>query len=188
MALRSTFAVEDIVSHPAIGAWRAAFASFGARPSKYQSSIEALVRRVRRGDQLPSISGLVDLCNAISLQYLLPVGGDDLRRTTAALSLRFARGDEDYVPLGENTPDPPEAGEVIYADEATVLCRRWCWRQGEHTKVATSTRDVVLNVHGLPPATRESVEHACGALAGAVTELLGGVARWYVLDEACPSR
>ena len=161
-------------------------ASFGARPSKYQSSIEALVRRVRRGDQLPSISGLVDLYNAISLDHLLPIGGDDLSRTSRCLSLRLARGDEDYVPLGEQAPMPPEPGEVIYADEATVLCRRWCWRQGDRTKITTNTCDVVLNVHGLPPATRKSVERACAALAHAVPGLLGGVASWYVLDEALP--
>lgn len=178
----------EVVAHPAIAAWRTAFTAFGARPSKYQSSIETLVRRVRRGDALPAINGLVDLYNAVSLRCLLPVGGDDLERTTGALTLRFARGHEDYVPLGEGRPESPEPGEVSYADAATVLCRRWCWRQGERTKITLSTRHAVLNVHGLPPATRDQVAEACAQLARLVTQLFGGVATWYVLDGAQPSR
>ncbi len=43
----------NIAEHPRIASWRAAYAKFGARPSKFFSSIEALVRRVRKGDQLP---------------------------------------------------------------------------------------------------------------------------------------
>jgi len=184
--LRASFGSGDVVAHPAIAAWRAAFSQFGARPSKYQSSIEALVRRVRRGDELPAINALVDLYNAVSLELLLPIGGDDLDLVTGGTALRFARGDEDYLPLGEREPDPPEPGEVIYADEVTVLCRRWCWRQGERTKITPATRAVVLNVHGLPPTTPEQVERACQALAETVPRLLGGVATWYVLDQAHP--
>ena len=180
--LRATFAADDVVTHPVIAAWRAAFAAFGARPSKYQSSIEALVRRVRRGDALPAINPLVDVYNAVSLETLLPIGGDDLARVTGSTSLRLARGDEDYLPLGEDAPHPPEPGEVIYADEATVLCRRWCWRQGDRTKITADTRDVVLNVHALPPATREQVAAACATLADVAPRLLGGVACWYLLE------
>lgn len=185
--LRAALGSADVVTHPVIAAWRAAFTAFGARPSKYQSSIEALVRRVRRGDELPSINPLVDLYNAVSIASLLPVGGDDLGLVTGATSLRFARGDEDYLPLGEDSPDPPEPSEVIYADAATILCRRWCWRQGERTKITPRTRAVVLNVHGLPPATREQVEGACTTLADVVPRLLGGSACWYVLDAEHPS-
>jgi len=186
--LRATLGEADVVGHPVVVAWRAAFAQFGARPSKFQSSIEALMRRVRRGDALPSINGLVDLYNAVSVETLLPIGGDDLDRISGGTTLRFAAGDEDYRPLGEEASDPPEPGEVIYADAATVLCRRWCWRQGDRTKITAETRAVVLNVHGLPPATSEQVADACRVLAEAVPRLFGGVATWYVLDERAARR
>ncbi len=185
-ALRDTFSGE-VVAHPAIAAWRAAFTAFGARPSKFQASIEALARRVRRGDELPTINGLVDLYNAHSVQFLLPVGGDDLATIHGALTLRFARGDEDYVPLGEQHLDPPEAGEVIYADDATVLCRRWCWRQGDRTRIAPTTTEAILNIHGLPPTTHEQVVATCESLARLVPALFGGVAHWYLLDREHPT-
>jgi DNA/RNA-binding domain of Phe-tRNA-synthetase-like protein len=177
----------DVVGHPKIAAWRAAFSRFGARPSKYQASVEALARRARRGDALPPISPLVALYNALSLRFLVPVGGDDLDLVSGGLHLRLARGDESFVPLGAEEPDPPEPGEVIYADDAKVLCRRWSWRQGEASKISAATTQAVLNVHGLPPATRDEVARATETLAELVGRVCGGSAHWYVLDEQTPS-
>ena len=34
---------------------------------------------------------------------------------------------------GEDPNDPPKPGEVVYADAAKVLCRRWNWRQDART-------------------------------------------------------
>ena len=42
--------------HPHIAAWRAAFSGFGAKPSKYPSSAEALMTRVLKGQPLPRVN------------------------------------------------------------------------------------------------------------------------------------
>ena len=62
---------------PEIAAWRATMAAFGCKPSRYPCSAEALLKRVARGDELPAINRLVDLYNAISVAYALPLGGED---------------------------------------------------------------------------------------------------------------
>jgi DNA/RNA-binding domain of Phe-tRNA-synthetase-like protein len=149
-------------------------------------SVEALVRRARRGDELPIVNPLVGLYNALSLKYVLPVGGDDLEQLTGGLHLRRARGDESYRELGTGQPDPPAPGEVIYVDDAKVLCRRWCWRQSDDTKITAESRAVVLNIHGLPPASALDVEAAARELASLVPRLLGGRAAWYLLDQRQP--
>ncbi|HYU21122.1 MAG TPA: phenylalanine--tRNA ligase beta subunit-related protein [Chloroflexota bacterium] len=181
--VRDDAGLVDLVAHPKIAAWRQAFSRFGARPSKFQSSVEALARRARRGDTLPPINPLVALYNAISLRFLVPVGGDDLDLVSGSLHLRLADGDELFVPLGTKEPDPPEPGEVIYADEVKVLCRRWSWRQGEPTKISAATTNAVLNVHGLPPASHDEVANVTETLAELAQRVCGGEARWYVLDE-----
>src|ERR1700728_2623295 len=53
--------------HPRIAPWREAYRRFGARPLDFRSSMEALVRRVVRGDAIPSINALVDIGNLMSL-------------------------------------------------------------------------------------------------------------------------
>ena len=185
--VRADPALADVVAHPKIGAWRQAFSRFGARPSKFQSSVEALARRARRGDALPTVNPLVAVYNAVSLRFLLPVGGDDLDLASGDLHLRLARGDEPFRPLGSETDDPPEPGEVIYADDAKVLCRRWTWRGAEDSKISPATTRAVLNVHGLPPAERDEVARATETLAGLVSRVCGGESRWYVLDAASPA-
>ena len=185
--VREDPALADVVAHPRIAAWRQAFSRFGARPSKFQSSVEALARRVRRGDALPPVNALVAVYNAVSLRFLVPVGGDDLDLVSGGTHLRLAKGDEAFIPLGAEEQEPPEQGEVVYADDAKVLCRRWTWRGGDASKISLATSNAVLNVHGLPPATREEVQRATETLAGLVTRVCGGEATWYVLDAANPS-
>lgn len=176
----------DVVAHPKIAAWRQAFSQFGARPSKYQASIEALVRRARRGDALPPINAMVAVYNALSLRFLLPVGGDDLDLVSGGLHLRAAKGDEPFKPLGADAEEPPEPGEIVYADDAKVLCRRWSWRGGEPSKISPATTNAVLNVHGLAPATLDEVTRATETLATLVRQVCGGSSTWYVLDQNNP--
>jgi lysyl-tRNA synthetase class 2 len=184
--MRQDESLADVVAHPKIAAWRQAFSQFGARPSKYQASIEALVRRARRGDALPPINAMVAVYNALSLRFLLPVGGDDLDLVSGGLHLRAAKGDELFKPLGADADDPPEPGEIVYADDAKVLCRRWSWRGGESSKISPATSNAVLNVHGLAPATLDEVTRATETLAHLVRQVCGGGSTWYVLDQARP--
>ncbi|MEZ4529653.1 MAG: phenylalanine--tRNA ligase beta subunit-related protein [Thermomicrobiales bacterium] len=69
------------------------------KPSKYRSSIEAMLRSAQSG-RLRPINPLVDLYNAISLRHLLPVGGEDLAAIVGDVRLTRAQGDEEFTPLG----------------------------------------------------------------------------------------
>src|SRR5215218_4893350 len=106
--VRQDESLAEIVAHPKIAAWRQAFSQFGARPSKYQASVEALVRGARRGGAAPPINAIVAVYNALSMRFLLPVGGDDLDLVSGGLHLRAAKGDEPFTPLGTEAEEPPE--------------------------------------------------------------------------------
>jgi len=155
----------DLDDHPNIAAWRAAYSAFGARPSKYLSSIEAMVKRVLKGGELPYINTLAALGNTTSLKHLVPIGGHDVGVCTEPLWLGFATGTETFTAFGTAEIERPEPGEVIYASGNTVLCRRWTWRQAEVTKLTRATTHAAINVDGLPPVTRADVEMICEELA-----------------------
>jgi len=166
--------LEDISQHPRIASWRAAYAAFGARPSKFHSSIEAMVRRVRKGGELPYINHLVALGNSVSLKYLLPVGGHDVGVAKSDLWLKLAQGDELFTPFGTEIVENPEPGEVVYLEGKKVLCRRWTWRQAQHTILSPGSRHVAINVDGLPPITAEETEAICEELAELVRKFCKG--------------
>src|SRR3989442_14388111 len=60
------------------GAVRTMYKRVGLDPTKTRPSSEALFRRVRKGDTLPRINSMVDVCNWCSLEFQLPYGLYDL--------------------------------------------------------------------------------------------------------------
>ena len=148
--------LERAADAPEIAAWRAAFSAFGAKPKKYPCSAEALAARVLKGGELPRVNRLVDLCNAVSVRHLVPVGGEDLDRLEGALRLVVATGDERFdAPGGIEHPQP---GEIAWRDDAGVTCRRWNWRQGTRTRMTEATTRAFFvfdRLGGLAPAALE---------------------------------
>src|SRR5512137_145912 len=82
---------------PSLAAWRAAFRLFGVDPTKYRSAAEALLRRLSKKGDIPSISALVDLCNLVSIRYAIPVAAFDARALSGSITVRFAAGNESFT-------------------------------------------------------------------------------------------
>lgn len=176
-----------VSEHPRVAPWREAYRAFGAKPKDHPSSIENLLRRVAKGHRLPHVNRLVDLYNVVSLRHLVPVGGEDLAAVEGDVELRFAGEGEPAVRLlGEPEARPPKAGEVIYADRAGTLCRRWNWKEADRTKLTEATSDAVLVIEALPPVGRVELEAALAEVARLVTEHCGGSVRSAILDRENP--
>jgi DNA/RNA-binding domain of Phe-tRNA-synthetase-like protein len=185
-SVRARLNVETLAEQPAFKSWREAFRLFGAKPADFRPSIEAMARRVLRGDPLPSINALVDIGNVISLRYLLPAGAHAIDLLTGDISLRLADGSEDFVALGSqegSAPEHPLPGEVIFAEGSTVLTRRWVWRQGSHTLTLPESTMIEFNIDGLPPTSLDNVEAAGKDTAALISQFCGGQMRWEVLTE-----
>lgn len=80
--------------HPTVAAVRRLFRAAGTDPTRYRPSSEALLRRVLKGDDLPSILPLVDLNNLLSLRLLVPCCVIDPDRLEPPLQLRAGRAGE----------------------------------------------------------------------------------------------
>jgi len=146
---------------PSLSAWRGVFSSFGVEPTKYRNAAEALLRRLTKKGDIPSINLLVDLGNLISIRYALPVAVFDTREVEGALTVRFADGSERFTPLGEAIVENPEVGEVIFSDDKNmVLARRWCWRQSEESAAQPPTTSAIMTIEGHHSTARQDVESA----------------------------
>jgi len=178
----------NITEHPRIAGWRAAYRWFGARPSDFRCSIEAMSRRLVRGGSLPTINRLVDIGNVISLKYVLSAGCHAIDAAQGDFELRPARGDESFVPLGSVETESPEPGEIILVEGAdTVLTRRWTWRQGQHTATTPDSTVVELNVDGLPPVAASEVSDACAEATELIRRFCGGEITTQYLTRENPS-
>ena len=185
-SLRGRLDTEALASDPRITAWREAYRSFGAKPSKFRPSMEAMARRVLKDQQLPSINALVDIGNVVSLGHMVPAGGHGTDVLTEDMALRLATGDEEFVPFGSDKVEHPMPGEIILVEGNTVLTRRWTWRQANHTLLLPTTTDLEFNVDGLPPVEIEEIEQACAEIAELVERFCGGSSRIEVITKDNP--
>ena len=163
--------LERAADHPHIAAWRAAFSSFGAKPSRYPSSAEALMARVLKGQPLPRVNALVDLYNAVSVRHALPLGGEDADRLAGALRLTIATGGEPFDPRGDGEDlEAVPVGEVVWRDDTGVTCRRWNWRQGRRTQLTESTTRAFFVFDRLDGLPLEDLHSAVDELSALLLE------------------
>ncbi|WP_328883401.1 B3/B4 domain-containing protein [Streptomyces sp. NBC_00299] len=152
---------------PHMAAWREVYTAFGSKPSRTRNSAEALAKRALSEAGLPRINLLVDVYNAISVAHLVPVGGEDIDRIEGGMRLVRATGEEDFVTVagGEEAVEHPDAGEVVWRDDAGVTCRRWNWRQGPRTRLTEDSVSGIFLLETLSPMPVADAERAAAELA-----------------------
>jgi DNA/RNA-binding domain of Phe-tRNA-synthetase-like protein len=172
--------------HLHVAAWQDAYRAFGAKPQRTPSSVEALWQRALKGG-LPRVNWLVDLYNAVSVEHVLPVGGEDAGGFVGDLRLVRATGDEpfDTTRDGLAVVQLPAPGEVVWADEAGVTCRRWNWRQGTRTRLTERSTDALFLLERLEPLSLADLTSAGDALIDAIrSRCPAAVVHWQSLGSA----
>jgi DNA/RNA-binding domain of Phe-tRNA-synthetase-like protein len=156
---------------PEVAAWRRVYSQMGLKPTKYRSASEALLRRFKREDDLPKLHPMVDLCNAASLAFALPVAVFDLHNVDEFIEVRPAIGTEKYLSFQEEI-EHPEPGEIIFADASEhAHARRWTFRQSRRSVVGAGTEKVVIVSEGVHNRAEEDVPALLADLRGAIEEL-----------------
>lgn len=173
---------------PSLAAWRKAFRGFGVHPTQYRCAAEALLRRLTKSGDIPSISLLVDLGNLVSIRHAIPTAVFDADRVAAPVTVRFAVGTETFHDIGQSASVHPEPGEVVFSDAASVVvARRWCWRQSEEGATRPETVNVVITTEAHHPAARADVEAAVADLRELLLAYTSCDVAAAVLDAAQPS-
>lgn len=163
--IRTLIPVEELRSHPSVHGYRLTMENAGINPNKYAPSIEAMLKRVLKGSSLPEINSLVDLCNAVSLETQLSLGGHDLRDMPDDLAVRFTTGTERFLPFGATEYEAVEAGELVFTSGETVQTRKWVWRQSELGKMDLNTKDVFFQLVGFEDGADGDVMDSDAALS-----------------------
>jgi DNA/RNA-binding domain of Phe-tRNA-synthetase-like protein len=157
---------------PEIQAWRRAFARMGLKPTQYRCASESLLRRYRKEGVLPRIHPLVDLCNAVSLAFAIPVAVLDVSRISGFLEVRYADGDETYLAFS-GARETPEPHEVIFADGLRQAhARRWTNRQSAHSAVRESTTSVLIVAEAMHDGAAADIRDLTATLAGELSAVL----------------
>jgi len=174
---------------PEVQAWRRVFSSMGLKPTQYRCASESLLRRFRKENALPPLHPLVDLCNAISLAFAIPIAVFDIAKVSQQLEVRYATGAENYQTFGGEM-EHPEPGEVIFADATEPVpkahARRWTNRQSGLSAVSASTRAVLIVAEALHASAAEDVARLLNTLAQELAAAWPAEPRIQLLSRASP--
>lgn len=168
---------------PSLAAWRGAFRAFGVEPTQYRSAAEALLRRLVKKGDIPSINLLVDLYNLVSIRYRVPMAAFDLRGLTGDLTVRFADGSERFTAHDEPEAEHPQAGEVIFVDDTgLIFARRWCWKQSLESATVSDTTSALITIEAHHPTTQADVAAAINDISSLLQEHASARVRSAVLS------
>ena len=184
---RARFLGMNVKEHPAIVSYREAFRNLGYNPNKFPCSVEALTSRIAKGGEPPDINAAVNLVNAVSLKYTLPMGAHDMDSIQGDIAVRFSRENEPFTPLGEAESEAVPAGELVYADDREIRTRRWIWRQNDRGKVTRASRRIFFPIDGFVDVNLRSVEGAMAELSSLLQRFFGVPARAHLVRRDNPS-
>lgn len=157
---------------------RAAYRAFGRNPGRCRVSSEALLRRIRCGDELYHVNSVVDVNNLISVESGLSVGSYDLDEVHGAITLRKAEAGEGYQGIGKDFLDMENMlvladGDGIFGSSMSDSTRAMVTGKTRHVLVVIYCFEDAVNLEALLERAKEEFQ----AYAGAVS-VCGAVAQW----------
>jgi len=188
LAASQRLAETALAELPSIGAWRRAFTQFGVKPTQHRNAAEALLRRLAKHGDIPTINTLVDIGNLVSIRYALPVAAFDQAGIDGSTTVRFATSTELFTDLGSTEAVSPDLGEVVFVDDNNVVsARRWCWRQSAESATSATTVDALIIVEGLHESAEQDTKSALTDLTSLVaTHQPQSQTKSYVLSPTHP--
>lgn len=176
----------NMMEHPDVARWREVFGKMGVKPSKYKSSLEALLRRLFKGE-LWSVSNVVDLYDCVSVQNLLPMGAHDMAKLKGDLTLRYGREGEKFMPLGTGSDvvdvDPRQ---IVYADDEKILCWLWNHRDTREATVTDQTKRAIFMVDNAFRTEWRTVGQGLDALESELVKIGARVDAKGIIDAGSP--
>jgi DNA/RNA-binding domain of Phe-tRNA-synthetase-like protein len=186
-ALRELILPEGLKTWPSIAAYREIMSASGINPNKFPISVEAMVKRVLKGNELPAINALVDLCNAVALEQVLSLGAHDLNDIEDDLEVRYSRGGERFLPFGGGEEEVLETGELIFTGGNQVQTRKWIWRQSELGKTTEVSKNLIFQIVGFGSEAGDPLVQALEAIKTLVEKRFSGKASAWIVDSHNPS-
>ena len=174
--------MEALQSHPNIQLWREIYKNMGSKPSKYRPTVEALIRRIIKGDSIPSINAVVNAYLVIELEYLIPFGGYDIDELDGDLKLEYSKEEHSFVGFG-GKEEKTYIGEMVYRDSSSILTRRWNFKDCIRTQIMPNSKNIGLFTE-IPSKTIESnqISVILNHLQSLLDEFCGGEYYFGILE------
>ncbi|WP_143605223.1 B3/B4 domain-containing protein [Streptobacillus notomytis] len=176
------FIKDNFSENPVISVWREAYQKFKTKKG-VRSSIEALLKRVEKGNEVSSINPLVDIYNTISLKYGMPCGAEDSDTFKGTLRLGITEGNDEFYLIGEDKNSPTLQGELCYRDDEGAVCRCFNLRDGKRTMVTDKTKNAFLIIELIDNEREKELNDALNEIAENIEKYLMAKTKIVILSK-----
>lgn len=153
----------DVKSIDALNVYRNAMEEMGINSSKFPCSIEAILTRIFKKGEFPSMTPVIDLSNYISIKYKVPVGVHDIDSLSGDLCVRLATLNDCESTENKDERDKLVEGEPVYVSGTSVRTRRWLWRQTQSGRINEKSTNFIFLIDGFN-SNKEDIDAACNEL------------------------
>lgn len=156
--IRQKYTIENIKDDPIIAAYRSFYWKYlNIDPTKTRPACEALIRRILADKPIPKISPFVDAYNWGSIESGISLGAYDLDSFTGPITIRIARPNEKFIPIGSETKNLPVTAIVVADANEIILCQ-YPYRDGQKTMVTPNSKNVIVLAYGANGITQNQVQ------------------------------
>jgi DNA/RNA-binding domain of Phe-tRNA-synthetase-like protein len=166
--------LDELKDNQIFRAYRDFFWKVKVDPTKTRPASEALMRRILRGNPLPTINTLVDAYNLGSVVTNIPFGAFDIDKMRGTPIMREAMAGEEFLGIGMDKPIQLSGGEAVIQDDDRLVAV-YPYRDADHSKVTISTHNLLLLTCGVPGIGAEVLEKAEVVGVEYITRFCGGV-------------
>ncbi|TCP18322.1 phosphoenolpyruvate synthase [Scopulibacillus darangshiensis] len=176
--IKLTFEEKSVTDLAGVSEWRKVFKSLGTDPSRYRPSHEALYRRLKKGQSIPSIHSAVDINNFFSLKYEIPLGIYDLGHLDGNVHVKIGGEQDEYEGIIGRVMSMN--GKLLSADDIGAFGSPIV--DSRRSMVTDKTKHALHIVYLRPTMAIDEASQLLKAIADMFTQVHGGSVDYHVIQ------
>jgi DNA/RNA-binding domain of Phe-tRNA-synthetase-like protein len=168
---------KEFTDFKGIQEWREAFKAVGTDPSRYRPSAEALYRRIKKQNYIPSVHSAIDLNNFFSLRFEVPIGIYDRENLSGDVTIKIGEAADEYI--GLNGRINSMQNMITSIDQKGPFGSPFV--DSERTKVTEDTKDALQIIYFSPSTSIEEANKQSQSLLSMFLQIHGGEGHYTIL-------
>lgn len=169
---------KELMSFTGIKEWKETFKKAGTDANRYRHAAEALYRRVKKQNYLPSVHSAIDVNNFFSMQYEVPIGIYDMDHIQGDVMFTIGNEHDEYEGINSRINSMKDI--ILSKDDLGAFGSPYV--DSQRTKVTTNTKNAIQFIYLRPSISLEEGSQLTESLMKMFVQIHGGTAEYKIIS------